>query len=634
MTVILRFMLFVLFSVGLTSPAFAQTTIRVPQDVGTIQGAINAAGPGSTVVVSPGTYHEMLDFRGKAITVTGEGLPSSVVLDAELLGTAVRFQSGEGRGSILRNLTVQHGSPANLIFMPDKAAGGILIDHSSPTIQGVVLLDNAECAIGSYASSPLIEGSTISGTSHTTTAAWCPPSTLAPAYDPAQGSAIFLVGQAASGLETTISGNTIQGNTSEGALGATECPGIAIVDSAATLIANNYITGNIGQLSLGSGVSLQGTTSAAVLQNVVVSNLEDTNSPSFSPAAKAMEGGVNITDLAAGSVVTPTNNTVAYNRVIGERQQGTQAWLGFTGNVVLANNLFIGGDSLPPVDCSDIGTSVQEGTLTFLNNDVYAPGSSLLLVGDRCAGVPGANGNLAADPLFLNTDPSALNLQLGAASPAVDAGDNAAVGIGPLDFVSAPRIQNAKALPSAIIDMGAYERAGIAAPPPAADFSLRLTPTSVDLTQAPSATVELFLSPTSSLNAQVNSACSGLPSGVLCSFSPNAVNVSSGVPQTVQLTLSLTGSSAVGITGHSSREGGWPFALPALAAGLMPFAFRVRRKRLGTACGAACAAAGLLLGLAGCVHLNAISQESTLVVNAVASTGQHHSATLTVKAPL
>ena len=383
-------------------------------------------------------------------------------------------------------------------------------------------------------------------------------------------------------------------------------------------------------MALGSGLSLQGTTSAAVLQNVVVANLEDTRSP-FSPAAHAEEGGVNLSDLASNSLVTLTNNTVAYNRVIGQRQQGTQAWLGYTGDVVLANNLFIGGDSLPPVDCSDIEPNGQKGTLTFLHNDVYAPGSSSLLVGDHCAGVLGVNGNLAADPLFLGTDPSALNLQLGAASPAVDAGDNTAVGIDTLDFAGAPRIQNAKGLPSAIIDMGAYERAGIAAPPPAADFRLSLAPASVDLTQASSATVQPLLSPTSSLNAQVNSACSGLPSGVVCSFLPSAVNVSAGVPQTVQLTLSLSkGASTARLTSHQSRESGWPLTLPALAVGLMPFALRVRRKRLGMGW----VAAGLLLGAAGCVHVNARSQDSTLVVNAVASTGHHHSARLTVKAPI
>lgn len=186
-----RFIVLVVLPASFINLALAQTTIRVPQDVGTIQGAIDAAGSGNTIAVSPGIYHEMLDFRGKAITVTGVGLPSSVVLDAELLGTAVRFQGGEGRDSILRNLTVQHGSPANLVTMPDRAAGGILIDSSSPTIQDVILLDNAECAIGSYASSPLIEGSTISGASHTTTAAWCPTSTLAPKDSPVQGTTIF-----------------------------------------------------------------------------------------------------------------------------------------------------------------------------------------------------------------------------------------------------------------------------------------------------------------------------------------------------------------------------------------------------------------------------------------------------------
>ena len=60
--------------IGLTMTFVDQSTvfagtIEVPNDFGTIQAAINAAGDGDVVVVAPGNYNEAINFIGKAITV-------------------------------------------------------------------------------------------------------------------------------------------------------------------------------------------------------------------------------------------------------------------------------------------------------------------------------------------------------------------------------------------------------------------------------------------------------------------------------------------------------------------------------------------------------------------------------------
>src|SRR6266853_1140202 len=60
---------------------YAATTIRVPTDYRTIQAAISAASNGDTIVVSPGTYAEHINFLGKAITVQSAQGPGGTVID-------------------------------------------------------------------------------------------------------------------------------------------------------------------------------------------------------------------------------------------------------------------------------------------------------------------------------------------------------------------------------------------------------------------------------------------------------------------------------------------------------------------------------------------------------------------------
>ncbi len=92
----------------------AQATVHVPQDQPTIQAGIDAANAGDTVLVSPGTYNELIDFKGKAITVTSgatgvAGATQTIINGGSADGPVVTFANKEGTGAVLNGFTVQNG---------------------------------------------------------------------------------------------------------------------------------------------------------------------------------------------------------------------------------------------------------------------------------------------------------------------------------------------------------------------------------------------------------------------------------------------------------------------------------------------------------------------------------------------
>jgi hypothetical protein len=121
----------------------------VPSQYPTIQAAIDAAGPGDTVIVATGRYYENINFLGKGITVTSSNpadpnIVASTIIDANGVSSVVTFANGEGPDAVLTGLTITggYGTVNALIAGYIYWGGGVYCESTSPTITGNVIAGN------------------------------------------------------------------------------------------------------------------------------------------------------------------------------------------------------------------------------------------------------------------------------------------------------------------------------------------------------------------------------------------------------------------------------------------------------------------------------------------------------------
>ncbi|MBC7775868.1 MAG: VCBS repeat-containing protein [Phycisphaerae bacterium] len=319
----------------------AQNTHRVPADFPKIQAAIDAAQVGDTVLVSPGVYFENLQLRGRDIV-----LSSRYFLEAD----------------------------------PAKTIRETVIDGSQPTQP-----DTASCILiwKGETQATVIQGFTLRGGKGTR---WY--DHYVPGYFREGG------GILSEFSSPVIRHNIIRDNTvpKEGANLISHGGGGIRCGDGAPRIEGNQIIHNRAD-GYGGGIVFNYCPGTVVKNNIIAFNI----------GGKDYSGGGFWATGVAGTVITLSNNTIAYNQSPGPVTQfGGKAggiWV-FEITVKVQNNIVWGN--------------------TQATGKPIGSANALLQLQYNCVETGfGGTGTIAADPMFRDT----LSFVLEAGSPAIDEGN-------------------------------------------------------------------------------------------------------------------------------------------------------------------------------------------------------------------
>ena len=133
------------FLFALSISSLQATIIHVPDDSTSIQGGINGAVDGDTVMIAPGKYFEYnIDYISKVVVVTGtdpveSSVVAAMVVDADSMGRVFIFKAEEESTSILTGLTITGGYAISSGYL----GGGIYCSDASPKILNNIIIDNS-----------------------------------------------------------------------------------------------------------------------------------------------------------------------------------------------------------------------------------------------------------------------------------------------------------------------------------------------------------------------------------------------------------------------------------------------------------------------------------------------------------
>ncbi len=412
------------------SACYAQTTIHVPADQPTIQAGIDAAANGDTVLVSPGTYAESLDFKGKNITVTS-GAKSysdagSVMLQQVGTQAVVSFHAGESQSAVLNGFLIQNGQDTM-----------ISVASSSPTISNNVLLNITGCGIviTGPGGNPVVQGNHITGMKIRP---------LMPSCGTGYGAAIV----AYQAGNVSIVGNTVDQADETNPGPGTNTSLIYLYLCSSALIQNNILRDNTAQSSF---LRVYNVGDLVILQNAVFNNVLKATYPSTLSGdfPVLLENAKFPPGYQQANSTLVLNNTITNNNSDAHPDVATAQlyYVIYDGNAyptaIFENNLF---DSTRNGQAADCRFSPGQIT-TYSYNDTFNTGA--LVPPASCISTGTAAANINQDAQFLNL--SGGDVRIADTSPAHYAGDIHAPSLPGSDLAGKNRTVCGK------IDMGAYQ---------------------------------------------------------------------------------------------------------------------------------------------------------------------------------
>lgn len=122
------------------SPLAVADTIDVPNDYSTIQAAIDAAVPGDTVLVGPGTYYEAIDYLNKNIIVMSSDGPEATMIDGSQTSMSLATLKHCGAPARLQGFTFQNADGGTAVSQDETiiVGGAVRIVAGAPVIENCI----------------------------------------------------------------------------------------------------------------------------------------------------------------------------------------------------------------------------------------------------------------------------------------------------------------------------------------------------------------------------------------------------------------------------------------------------------------------------------------------------------------